>query len=116
MVDERAQPVAIKRMRAFLPCYERKSSMENARGALFSVAAGVLLTFMVVPAGGAALRESVTVDEVAHIGAGLSYLQRLDLRLNEERPPLPNVLAALPRNSFNSFCYQIRCGEELKVT
>ena len=30
---------------------------------------------MAVLAGGAALHESVTVDEVAHIGAGLSYLQ-----------------------------------------
>ena len=65
-------------------------------GTLFSVVAGVLLMFMAVLAGGAALRESVTVDEVAHIGAGVSYLQRLDLRLNEEHPPLPKVLAAIP--------------------
>jgi Dolichyl-phosphate-mannose-protein mannosyltransferase len=70
--------------------------MENKRGTIFLVAAGVLLIFMAMLAGGAALRESVTVDEVAHIGAGLSYLQRLDLRLNEEHPPLPKVLAALP--------------------
>jgi hypothetical protein len=55
-----------------------------------------LLALMGVLAGGAALRESVTVDEVAHIGAGLSYLQRLDLRLNGEHPPLGKVLAALP--------------------
>jgi MYXO-CTERM domain-containing protein len=58
--------------------------------------AGVLLIFMAILAGGAALRESVTVDEAAHIGAGVSYLQKLDLRLNEEHPPLPKVLAALP--------------------
>ncbi len=45
--------------------------MENKRDAVFSVVAGVLLIFMAVLAGGAALRESVTVDEVAHIGAGL---------------------------------------------
>jgi hypothetical protein len=51
---------------------------------------------MAVLAGGAALRESVTIDEVAHIGAGVSYLQKLDLRLNPEHPPLPKVLAALP--------------------
>lgn len=51
---------------------------------------------MFVLAGGAALRESVTVDEVAHIGAGLSYLQRLDLRLNPEHPPLAKLLAAMP--------------------
>jgi 4-amino-4-deoxy-L-arabinose transferase-like glycosyltransferase len=47
-------------------------------------------------AGGSALRESVTIDEVAHIGAGVSYLQKFDLRLNEEHPPLPKILAALP--------------------
>src|SRR6202795_3363379 len=70
--------------------------MENKGGAIFSVLAGALLILMAVLAGGAALRESVTVDEVAHIGAGLSYLQKLDLRLNEEHPPLPKVLAALP--------------------
>jgi hypothetical protein len=51
---------------------------------------------MAVLAGGAALRESVTFDEVAHIGAGVSYLQKFDLRLNGEHPPLPKVLAALP--------------------
>ena len=58
--------------------------------------AGLLLVFMAVLSGGAALRESVTIDEVAHIGAGVSYLQKLDLRMNPEHPPLPKVLAALP--------------------
>jgi hypothetical protein len=33
---------------------------------------------------------------VSHIAAGVSYLQKLDLRLNEEHPPLPKVLAAIP--------------------
>jgi len=56
----------------------------------------LLLALMAVLAGGAALRESVTVDEVSHIGSGVSYLQKLDLRLNPEHPPLPKVLAALP--------------------
>jgi hypothetical protein len=51
---------------------------------------------MALLAGGAARQESVTVDEVAHIGAGVSYLQKLDLRMNEEHPPLAKVLAALP--------------------
>jgi len=58
--------------------------------------AGLLLLLMAVLAGGAALRESATIDEVAHIGAGVSYLQKLDLRMNPEHPPLPKVLAALP--------------------
>ena len=70
--------------------------MNNGHGKVFAVAAGLLLMFMAILAGGAALRESITVDEVAHIGAGVSYLQKLDLRLNEEHPPLPKVLAALP--------------------
>jgi hypothetical protein len=60
------------------------------------IVAGFLLSLMAVLAGGAALRESVTVDEVAHIGAGVSYLQKFDLRLNEEHPPLAKILAALP--------------------
>src|SRR3984893_10015144 len=70
--------------------------MQNKRRTIFSVLPGALLILMAVLAGGAALRESVTVDEVAHIGAGLSYLQKLDLRFNEEHPPLPKLLAALP--------------------
>ena len=56
----------------------------------------LLLVFMAVLAGGAAWRESVTIDEVAHIGAGVTYLQKRDLRLNGEHPPLAKVLAALP--------------------
>jgi 4-amino-4-deoxy-L-arabinose transferase-like glycosyltransferase len=78
------------------PPKDGKISGESASGARFSVVAGLLLVFMAILAGGAARRESVTIDEVAHIGAGVSYLQKLDLRLNEEHPPLPKVLAALP--------------------
>ena len=51
---------------------------------------------MALLAGGAARRESVTFDEVAHIGAGVSYLQKLDMRMNEEHPPLAKVIAAMP--------------------
>jgi hypothetical protein len=47
-------------------------------------------------AGGAARRESVTIDEVAHIGAGVSYVQRLDMRMNLEHPPLAKIVAGLP--------------------
>ncbi len=59
-------------------------------------AVALLLAMMALLSGGAARRESVTVDEVAHIGAGVSYLQKLDLRMNEEHPPLAKALAALP--------------------
>src|SRR5450631_2238227 len=65
-------------------------------GVFTSATAGLLLVLMAALAGGAALREGVTIDEVAHIGAGLSYLQKLDLRMNEEHPPLPKIWAAIP--------------------
>jgi hypothetical protein len=58
--------------------------------------ATVLLFLMGLLAGGAIRRESITVDEVAHVGAGVSYLQRLDLRMNPEHPALPKILAAVP--------------------
>ena len=51
---------------------------------------------MFVLAGGAALREAAVVDEVAHIAACVSYLQKLDLRMNTEHPPLTKVIAAIP--------------------
>jgi len=69
---------------------------ENIWGLSSTLLAGLLLTLMAVMAGGAALRESVTIDEVSHIGAGVSYLQKLDLRMNPEHPPLAKLLAAVP--------------------
>ena len=59
-------------------------------------AAVLLLALMALLAGGAARRESVTFDEIAHVAAGVSYLQKLDLRMNEEHPPLAKVVAAVP--------------------
>src|SRR3974377_526974 len=56
----------------------------------------LLLLLMAFLSGGAALHESITIDEVAHLGAGVSYLQKLDLRMNQEHPALPKILAALP--------------------
>jgi hypothetical protein len=69
---------------------------DKPKGTLSAILAVLLLALMAALAGGAALRESVTVDEVSHIGAGVSYLQKLDLRMNPEHPPLPKVLAAIP--------------------
>ena len=72
-----------------------------------STLALLLLALMFVLAGGAVLRESVTIDEVAHIGAGVSYLQKLDLRLqrrtsaagqSSRRPPAGS--ARHPRRLF----------------
>ena len=61
-----------------------------------NVLAVLLLLLMAFLAGSAALRESITIDEVAHLGAGVSYLQKLDLRMNQEHPPLAKVVAAIP--------------------
>jgi len=49
------------------------NSHEKPWGIPGGLLAGLLLILMAVLAGGAALRESVTIDEVAHIGAGVSY-------------------------------------------
>lgn len=68
----------------------------SPRPKYITAGAFLLLALMAVLAGGAARRESITVDEVAHVGAGVSYLQKLDLRLNVEHPPLAKVLAAIP--------------------
>jgi hypothetical protein len=70
--------------------------LQTQRSGKTFVAVALLLAMMALLSGGAARRESVTVDEVAHIGAGVSYLQRLDMRMNEEHPPLPKALAAIP--------------------
>jgi len=60
------------------------------------LAAAGLRAVLCFLSGGAARRESATFDEVTPVGAGLSYLQRLDLRLNPEHPPLAKVIAAAP--------------------
>src|SRR5215470_11588405 len=70
--------------------------MTASRTLRFNLCALGLLLLMAILAGGAAWNESVVVDEVAHVGAGVSYLQKLDYRMNPEHPPLAKVLAALP--------------------
>ncbi len=70
--------------------------MQIQQSTKVSAAAVLLLVFMALLAGDAARRESVVIDEVAHIGAGVSYLQKFDMRMNIEHPPLAKVLAALP--------------------
>jgi len=40
--------------------------------------------------------DSLTMDELAHLPAGYSYLTQRDMRLNPEHPPLIKDLAALP--------------------
>ena len=40
--------------------------------------------------------DSLTMDELAHLPAGYSYLTQKDMRLNPEHPPLIKDLSALP--------------------
>jgi 4-amino-4-deoxy-L-arabinose transferase-like glycosyltransferase len=70
--------------------------MKTQSSTIVLAGAVLLLGLMAVLADGAVRRQSVTFDEVAHMGAGVSYLQKLDMRMNEEHPPLAKVLAALP--------------------
>ena len=42
------------------------------------------------------LQESATMDELAHIPAGYSYVKFLDYRLNPEHPPLVKAISAFP--------------------
>ena len=55
----------------------------------FIAIAGIVMVLVV-------RRESVTMDEVIHITAGVSYLQQHEERLNLEHPPLEKLLAAFP--------------------
>ncbi len=45
--------------------------------------------------------DSPIVDEIPHIGAGYSYIQRADMRLNPEHPPLAKDLAGITLSFLN---------------
>ncbi|MBI4059468.1 glycosyltransferase family 39 protein [Candidatus Giovannonibacteria bacterium] len=47
------------------------------------------------------LNDSATFDEVAHLGAGYTYLKYADSRLNPEHPPLIKDIAAFPLMFLN---------------
>lgn len=61
-----------------------------------NIIAAVLLTLMFFLAVFSMKDDSVTMDEVAHLPAGYSYLTQKDMRLNPEHPPLIKDLSALP--------------------
>ena len=61
-----------------------------------NIVASLLLTFVFFIAFFSAKDDSLTMDEVAHLPAGYSYLTQQDMRLNPEHPPLIKDLAALP--------------------
>lgn len=60
------------------------------------IIAWVILGIMFLILFFSSLNDSATFDEIAHIGAGYTYLRYKDSRLNPEHPPLIKDLAALP--------------------
>src|SRR3990167_369112 len=78
----------------FKPRFIKNSKQEISNGAGFF--AGLLLALMFALMFFSAWNESATMDELAHIPAGYSYLSQKDYRLNPEHPPLIKDLAALP--------------------
>ncbi len=63
---------------------------------LTNIIAACLLIFVFLIAIFSMKDDSATMDEVAHLPAGYSYLTQKDYRLNPEHPPLLKDLAAIP--------------------
>jgi len=61
-----------------------------------NIIAAILLVFVFAIALSSIKNDSLTMDELAHLPAGYSYLIQQDMRLNPEHPPLLKDLAALP--------------------
>ena len=66
-----------------------------AKKSISQALAVLLLAYMAVLSLRSTMRDSPTFDEVAHIGAGLSSVQRFDLRMNPEHPPLAKALSGV---------------------
>jgi hypothetical protein len=58
--------------------------------------AAILLIFVFLICVFSVKDDSLTMDELAHLPAGYSYLTQKDMRLNPEHPPLIKDLAAIP--------------------
>jgi len=61
-----------------------------------NIIAFCLLAFMLLVAVFSIRGDSATMDEVAHLPSGYSYLTQKDMRLNPEHPPLIKDLSAVP--------------------
>jgi len=63
---------------------------------LTNLIAIILLTIIFILSFFGIKGDSLTMDELAHIPAGYSYLTKADFRLNPEHPPLIKDLSAIP--------------------
>jgi hypothetical protein len=61
-----------------------------------NIIAGILLLVVFFLGVFSVKDDSATMDEIAHLPAGFSYLTQKDMRLNPEHPPLIKDLAAIP--------------------
>ncbi len=59
------------------------------------ILAAVVICIAVVLGFTSSINDTPIVDEIPHIGAGYSYVTKLDMRLNPEHPPLIKDLAGL---------------------
>lgn len=73
-----------------------------------------LLVFLFLIAVFSMKEDSATMDEVAHLPSGYSYLTQKDMRLNPEHPPLIKDLSALPLLFIKDikFPYEIKDWKE----
>ena len=72
-------------------------STENVRrNRLVYIAVAGLLILMFVISIFVMRKDSAIVDEIAHIPAGYSYVEKQDFRLNPEHPPLAKAIASFP--------------------
>lgn len=59
-----------------------------------------ILMVMALVAYGAAWNDVIVVDEDPHIAAGITYVDKRDMRMNPEHPPLVKWLAGIPVSIF----------------
>lgn len=72
--------------------------------------AALLLVFVFVIAVTSMAGDSLTMDELAHLPAGYSYVTQKDMRLNPEHPPLVKDMAGIPLLFIDgiNFPYEIK--------
>jgi hypothetical protein len=87
----------------------RSSSPFTKAGVTNAIAACLLLLVFVLTITSMA-GDSATMDEVAHLPAGYSYLSQKDMRLNPEHPPLIKDFAGFPL----LFIKEIKFPSEIK--
>jgi hypothetical protein len=79
-----------------------------------NIIAASLLIFVFIVTVSSMAGDSLTMDELAHLPAGYSYLTQKDMRLNPEHPPLIKDLSAIPLIFIKNikFPYEIKAWKE----